>query len=66
MADLLYIGPGPSLDAPGLVITDERCPDCEWPETIIHTYVDGRMTKGCAGCERERPVEATPDAVEES
>lgn len=51
---VLYVGPGPTTDAPGLVITDEPCPSCAWPETIVHMHLDGRVVLGCASCEVER------------
>lgn len=58
---VLYVGSGPTADAPGLVITDEPCPSCGWPETIVHAHLDGRVLLGCASCEVERnpPVRGT-------
>lgn len=52
--NVIYIGPGPTADEPGLVVTDEPCPSCRWPETIVHAFLDGRVLLGCAGCEVER------------
>lgn len=51
---VLYVGPGPTEEAPGLVITDDSCPSCGWPETIVHAHLDGRVDLGCASCEAVR------------
>lgn len=55
---VIYVGPGPTEETPGLVITDERCPSCGWPETIVHAHLDGRVELGCASCEvvRTSPI----------
>lgn len=58
---IIYMGPAPTDIEPGLVITDDPCPDCGWPETIVKMWPeDNSISKGCAGCEREEWVDPSP------
>lgn len=50
---VLFMGPPPTAEVPGLVITDEPCTLCGWPETIVRLFISGRVEQGCAGCDAD-------------
>jgi hypothetical protein len=50
---VVYVGHAPDEEAPGIVVTDDPCPDCGWPETTIRVYAeDNSVAKCCASCDR--------------
>lgn len=62
---VLYVGPGPSEEAPGLIITDEPCPDCGWEETHVRMFAeDNSIAKDCPSCERREWIDPVPRSIE--
>lgn len=62
---ILYVGPGPTPDEPGIVITDDPCPDCDWLETIVKVHAeDNSVSRGCASCEREEWLDPIPQGAD--